>query len=205
MVQPTIQRAPRLWVALLGIAVLTAAAAFAGREFYRPRPEAATQTVTVTTGNSTPPSSTSKPAPPGSPEVRATPDGAEHPLYPQVRQMLQDYFDGINKKNYAQWRSSVTKARAQDMSESKFKSDFASTKDGSIVVYRIETAPQQTLRVLVSFTSVQNAADAPPELPKECIDWHFVLPVSKEDNKWRIDIGDGTSSPRHEECGTQTS
>jgi hypothetical protein len=205
MVQPTIQRAPRLWVALLGIAVLTAAAAFIGRQIYRPHPEAAGRIDTVTTSNSTPPSSTSKPAPPGPPDVRPTPDAAEHPLYPQVRQMLQDYFDGINKRNYAQWRSAVTRIRAQDMAEAKFKADYASTKDGSIVVYRIETAPQQALRVLVSFTSTQSAEDAPQELPKECIEWHVVLPVTKEDNKWRIDVGDGASSPRHEECGTQTS
>ncbi|MEV4314322.1 hypothetical protein [Actinocrispum sp. NPDC049592] len=194
---------------LLGVAVLTAAGAFAAREFYRSRAEAQPSqpviltTPTTTPGGSTPPS-TSKPKPPGPRQVAATSDAGSHPQYAEISQMLQNYFDGINDKKYAVWRSAVTRARASDLPEEKWNSDYASTKDGNIVVYRI-TATQRGLSVLVTFTSTQKVTDAPQELPSDCIDWSIVLPVVKEDGSWRIDSGAESRSPRHEKCGTQTS
>lgn len=211
MVQPTtIQRAPRLWVALLGIVILTAAAAFVVRQVYRSRPEALSPAVTTSTTTSattpTAPTTSSQSQRPGPSDVQTREDAAQHPQYGDVRKMLQDYFDGINDRNYVKWRGSVTRARAELLPEKEWTDSYKSSKDGNIHLYRIDTVqPQQRLRVLVSFTSTQSIDKAPPELQKECIDWHVVLPVTREDNKWKIDTGDGASSPRHDECGTPAS
>jgi hypothetical protein len=199
--QITIQRAPRLWLALLGVVVLTAAAGLGGREIYRQRTEpAVTQPVVASSSSATP--SVDQP---GSGTVQPTEDAAAHPLYDQIRQTLQAYYDGINSRDYTKWRSAVTKARVDAMPESKFRKDYQSTKDGSILVYRIEAAPDKKLRVLHGFTSTQAITDAPPEFQRTCIQWHSVLSMAKEDNQWKVDAGAESASPQHDECGIRTS
>jgi hypothetical protein len=196
-VQPiTIERSPRLWLPLLGVVVLTAVAGFVAREIYRPQAGSQSGQTVVTSSSTAPPAEQ-----PGPREVMATQDAATHPQSGQIRQMLQDHFDSINARDYAKWRGTVTRARLEKMPETTWRQDYRSTKDGSVLIYRIEAAPDRKLRVLIGFTSVQNVADAPAELPKECIQWHVVLPVAKEDNRWRIDAGQEGSSPQYAECG----
>jgi hypothetical protein len=198
---PTNQRAPRLWLPLLGVVVVTAAAGYTAREIYRPHPESQATPSVVVTSSSTPPPTEQ----PGAREVTATQDVASHPQYQAIRQMLQDYFDAINAKDYGKWRGTVTKLRADNQPESKWRAEYQSTRDGNILVYRIGAAPERKLRVLVGFTSKQDLTNAPTNMQKECINWHVVLSVTKEDNRWRIDWGPESGSPQFAECGTQTS
>jgi hypothetical protein len=201
-VHPT-RRSPRLWLAVLGAAVVAAGGGVAAREFYKPKPAdpVAAPPVVTTAPSTTVPAE----AQPGPRKVMATQDVVVHPQFPEIGQMLQDYFDSINAKDYDKWRTAVVRLWAQRFPEQDWKSNYKSTQDGSILVKRIDTAPDRKLRVMLAFTSTQAIEDAPPELPKGCIRWHIVLPLSREDNKWKIDVGPESSSPRHDECGVQTS
>jgi hypothetical protein len=192
-----------LWPVVAAAVVLAAAGGLAGREFYRPKP--VEHVSSPSAGSSEPSTSVPAAAQPGSPKVTATQDVADHPQFSGIGPMLQDHFDSINAKDYGKWRSTVTKQRASTYAETAWKVDYKSTQDGSILVHRIDSAPDRRLRVLVAFTSVQDIADAPLELPVPCIRWHIVLPLTREDNKWKIDAGPEGASPRHDECGAQTS
>jgi hypothetical protein len=183
-------------LAVLVAAVFAVAAGLVGREFYR-RSEQPLQPPAVAA-----PSSGAVPSggQPGLPNVNATQDALQHPDYDEIRQLLQTHFDAINGRRYDRWKTTVTKARIQVMPESKWREDYRSTKDGNILIYRIEAAPGNGLRVLVGFTSTQNPEDAPPELPQQCIRWHIVLPLVREDGQWKLDVSPAGASPRHEEC-----
>lgn len=188
---------------MLGAAVVAAGGGLAAREIYKPKPVDHLVTPPVV---ATVPSTTVPPAAqPGSSKVSATQDVVEHPQFGVIASLLQDHFDSINEKDYEKWRTTVTRARAATYEKRQWTDDYKSTKDGSIVLYRIDTAPDRKLRVLVAFTSTQNVEDAPLELPKECIRWRIVLPLAREDNKWKIETGPEGASPPHDECGVQTS
>ncbi|ALG07612.1 hypothetical protein [Kibdelosporangium phytohabitans] len=188
-------------MAALIVVVIAAAGGYFVRELYRQPPTHKTVQEE--------PTQPSTPVPvdqqPGSGQVKARQEFAEHPLQGQIWPMLQAHFDSINHRDYQKWRSTVTRERAVNFPEQKWLEDYRTTRDGSILVHRIDSAPDRKLRVMVSFTSTQDIVDAPPELPKECIRWHIVLPLTREDNKWKIDIGPEGSSPRHEECGAAPS
>ncbi|WP_143447308.1 hypothetical protein [Kibdelosporangium aridum] len=194
------QRGPRLWVVALAVAIVAVAAGFVVREVYRQPP-------TRTTVQEIPPQPSTPVRPedqPGDGQVKATQDAAEHPVANAIWPVLQAHFDSINKKDYDKWRTTVTRARAAGFERNAWQSDYKTTKDGSILMHRIDTAPDRKIRVLISFTSTQAIDDAPPELPEPCIRWHIVLPLTKEDNKWKIDVGTEGASPRHEKCGADT-
>jgi hypothetical protein len=192
-----------LWLAVLGAAMVAAGGGVAAREFYKPKPVDQLTTPPVVTA--APSTTESGEAQPGPSTVMATRDVVDHPQFPGIGPMLQDHFDSINAKDYGKWRTTVTKQRAVGYPEQAWKSNYKSTRDGSILVYRIDAAADRKLSVLVAFTSTQAIEDAPPELPKGCIRWHIVLPLTREDNKWKIDVGTESAAPRHDECGVQTS
>jgi hypothetical protein len=189
-------------MAVLAAVLLAAAGGFAGRELYRSRPGQPTDTSIVVTTSS--PSSPIG-AQPGPREVQQTQDAAGHPQFAVIRQLLQDHFNAINDKSYDRWRATVTRKRAETMPKDTWTEAYRSTKDGSILIYRIDTSPGNRLRALIGMTSTQKVEDAPPELPKACIRWYIVLPLVKEDNRWKIDTGTESASPRHDECGAQAS
>jgi hypothetical protein len=137
---------------------------------------------------------------PGSTTVGGTKDATAHPLYETVRALLQTHFDAINGKRYDQWRSVVTERRAKNQPERDWRTAYRSTRDGTIVVQRIETGPVDTARVLLSFTSVQDVRDAPLELPEHCIRWRAVFPMVLESGVWKLDSGPASSAPQHDAC-----
>lgn len=184
----------------LAVAVVAAAAGYAAREIYRQPP---TRT-TVQEIPAPPNTSVQAEDQPGDGQVKALQDVVDHPLANAIWPMLQTHFDSINSRDYDKWRTTVTKARAAGFERAAWQSDYKTTKDGTIVMHRIDTAPDRKLRVLLSFTSTQAIEDAPLELPEGCIIWHIVLPLTKEDNKWKIDVGTEGASPRHEKCPAQT-
>lgn len=149
------------------------------------------------------PTETSRPLEeqPGSGVVRGTKDAVAHPLFETVRAVLQTYFDAINRKDYESWTGTVTQNRIESLRKETWLKDYRSTTDGNIVVYRIEVAEEDTARVLMKFTSVQDPPDAPPELQVPCIHWHVVFPLVREDSGWKIDTGPASASPQHEPCG----
>jgi hypothetical protein len=137
---------------------------------------------------------------PGDPTVKGTQDALSHPLYGTVRTLLQTFFDSINAKDYDLWRKTVTAQRVSDTSREQWSADFQSTQDGSPVVYRIELGAEGTARVLLTFISTQDVADAPPELPVPCIRWNVVWPLEFEGDQWRIGTGSTSATPQLNEC-----
>ncbi|GAB2976449.1 hypothetical protein GCM10017788_43090 [Amycolatopsis acidiphila] len=149
------------------------------------------------------PSSTARPLAqqPGPGSVELTPDAAAHPQHEVIRQLLQAYFDSINSRDYEQWKTTVTKARIQAKSRPAWLQDYRSTKDGSILVYRIDAVSDKDLRVLLGFTSVQDAADAPETLPgASCVRWKLTLPVTVESGHWKVDTVAGYTTPENARC-----
>jgi hypothetical protein len=137
---------------------------------------------------------------PGSGVVKATPDATGHPMYDTVRELLQRYFDAINTKDYAAWQDTVIPERVARQPEDKWLADYRTTRDGNIVIYRIEVAEDDSVRALMTFTSTQDPNDAPQELPEACINWNVVFPLIQQDGAWRIDSSPASASPQHEAC-----
>ena len=165
------------------------------RELYRP--------VTVEQPNTAPPlpesSTLSRAEQPGPGSAVLSPDALAHPQSQAVNTLIQNYFDAINGRDYAKWSAAVSAERRQTKSRSDWLADYRSTKDGSILVYRIETLSPGQLRVLVAFTSTQDLADAPLGFPETCVRWRLILPVVPEENRLRVDVTlPGT--PEREKC-----
>ena len=146
---------------------------------------------TTTTGAPTtaPTTTTMAGPPPGPAAVELSQDAAAHPLADQIRSLLQRHFDAINNRDYAVWTSTVVARRSREMPEPKWQADYVSTRDGSILVHRIEPSPDGTV-VLLSFTSTQDAAQAPASLPgSTCTNWWVSYRVVIERGQPRIDAG----------------
>jgi hypothetical protein len=190
-------RGRQLWLipVLVVVLALTAVGALIARDRYQEPEEPPQATAVLPSTTSLPPA-----ARPGSKTVVGTRDATGHPLYDQTRALLQSFFDAINARNYDQWRSAVTRDRAQQQPEEDWLKSYQSSRDGSIVIYRIELGQPGTARVLLSFVSTQDVRDAPPELPVACIRWHVVFALTVEDGTWRVDGGPTGTSPQHEEC-----
>jgi hypothetical protein len=181
---------------VLVVMIVTAAGAVVARTLYTAPAEAnATRPLAVPNGRVLPPAEQ-----PGDATVKATEDAAAHPLYESVRQLLQANFDAINTKNYGLWQSVVSDARAKSQPKDAWLKAYRSTVDGSIVVQRIEVGPVDTARVMLSFTSVQDPADAPTELPEPCIHWQVVFPLGVEHGIWKLKSGTTAQAPQLQKC-----
>lgn len=177
-------------------AALALAGGFVGRQVYRA--DAAEPAPSTTTA---PPSSVRPSAPPPGPDsVRLTRGAAEYPYHRQVRELLERYFHGINSKNYTYWRGSVTDAIAAKKPRQVWLDAFRTTRDGSIVVHRIEPGAGPDLRVLLSFTSTQDRSDAPADFRRGCIRWRVVFPLTRQHGGWRVATGPAGTAPRHSAC-----
>lgn len=189
-------RPRQLWLlpVLLITVIATAVGGLLARTVYEdPGPSA--PPAALPTQTSIPPSEQ-----PGSGTVRGTLDATTHPLYGTVREVLQRYFDAINERDYAAWQETVTQARIERQPERKWRTDYRSTKDGNILIYRIELGEEDTAVVLMRFTSIQNPVDAPQELPVDCIHWNVVFPLVRQDGAWKLAAGSASASPQHERC-----
>ncbi|OLF16585.1 hypothetical protein BU204_15995 [Actinophytocola xanthii] len=180
---------------LLIMVIVTATGGLLARNLYAD-PDTGPSDVVQPSASSVPPEEA-----PGPRTVRGVLDATEHPLFESVRGVLQSYFDAINDRDYLRWTDTVTRRRLELQPEPVWRASYRSTRDGNIVVYRIELAETDQARVLLRFTSTQDVADAPSELPEPCINWNVVFPLVLEDSGWKIDSGPTTASPQHEACG----
>jgi hypothetical protein len=180
--QPTSQRA---WV-LPVLAVLVIGAG-AGAGFGVRALDAGPVTAAPVT---TAPSLTTTTGPPPGPGiVQLSQDATAHPQADPIRSLLQRHFDAINNRDYAAWASTVVGKRSREMSESKWLAEYVSTRDGNILVHRIEPGKDNTI-VLLSFTSTQDQAQAPTSLPgSTCTNWWVSYRVVVEKGQRRIDAG----------------
>jgi hypothetical protein len=142
-------------------------------------------------GNSVVQNAPPRPPEPGSATVVLAEDVALHPGAERIRRTLQQYFDAINAGNYTLWSGAVIPQWARDTGEAAWRAQYRSTLDGSMVVHRLEPRAGGGLVALTSFTSLQNPADAPPELPVRCLRWWVSYPLIGEGEALRL----GPSSP----------
>jgi hypothetical protein len=194
------RRANTWWIApVLGlvVVVVVVAALIAHNLYHQPASTGAGAVVAPQSQASVPAS-----AQPGPSTVAFAPDVATFPQHAQLLNVLQTYYNAINDKNYDQWLSVVTPEFAAEEPEQSFLAGYQSTHDGSIFVYRVDSAPQNGLRVLVGFTSVQAPGDAPHDFKQACIHWHVVLPLSWDGGhqQWRIDNGVAVLTPQRQAC-----
>ncbi len=123
---------------------------------------------------------------PGPATVVLAEDAAVHPDADRIRKVLQKYFDAINAGDYPLWRSAVIPQWARDIGEGAWHGQYRSTLDGTIVVHRLEARPGGGLVALTSFTSLQNPADAPPEVQVRCLRWWVSYPLIGEGDQLRM-------------------
>ncbi len=132
----------------------------------------------------------------GPSEVELSPDAAAHPAGDEVRAQLQRHYDAINGRDYELWRATVVPARAASLGEAEWRKAYATTRDGSIRVERIDPdeRPDGGLLVRVRFISTQAVENAPPDLRVERICWRSTLPM--RGTPPLIDVTGGGSSAR---------
>lgn len=123
-------------------------------------------------------------------------DVEAHPAADQVRALLQSYFDAINKGDYELWSSTVTAERVQNTGRKAWIEQYRTTLDGSVVVHRLEARPGGGLIALLSFTSVQDPAYAPPDVPVRCLHWRVSYPLVGELDKLRLASASPNASQR---------
>jgi hypothetical protein len=181
--------ARRGWIFLLVMIVLAGAAGF-GFLLRDQRPVAEVGTVNSlggAIGRNAPP----RRPEPGPPTVVLVEDVALNPDADRIRTILQTYFDAINAGDYKLWRSAVIPQWARDTGEAAWRAQYRSTLDGSMVVHRLEPRIGGGLVALTSFTSLQNPANAPPELPVRCLHWWVSYPLIGQGDALRL----GPSAP----------
>lgn len=180
--QPPAQRA---WVLPVLAVLVVGAGAVAGLGVR----ELGTRVVAAAPVTTAPSATPTQGPPPGPGIVQLSPDAAAHPQADAIRALLQRHFDAINNRDYAAWASTVVGRRSREMPEPKWQADYVSTRDGSILVHRIEPSPDGTI-VLISFTSTQGQAQAPVGLPgSTCTNWWVSYRVVVERGQNRIDAG----------------
>ncbi|MCE6997780.1 hypothetical protein LZG04_23700 [Saccharothrix sp. S26] len=184
--------------AVLLVAAATAGVGVLAREVYQ-RPLVA-QGDQVAAPGSGPSSSVPRSAQPGPGTVQLSVDAAQHPDGQRVREVLQQFFDAINAHDYEQWAKTVTAHRVGQTPRTRWLSDYESSRDGSILVHRIESVTPERLRVLMTFTSTQDVAKAPAELQSDCIHWRVVYPLQVERGVLRVDLGTEGSTSQFTPC-----
>ena len=112
--------------------------------------------------------------------VRLGPDAARHPRADEVRELLQQYFDGINDRDYVAWRRSVATEQAVGQTAADWADAYSSTADSNLVAASIDDDP---LRVRLMFSSTQDLSRAPASLRAGCIDWDVTYRLGDEDGR----------------------
>ena len=109
-----------------------------------------------------------------------------HPAADEVQALLQEYFEAINTGDYEQWSDTVTAEQLRSTGRRAWTAQYRSTLDGSIVVHRLEARSGGGLVALLSFTSVQDPADAPPDTPLPCLRWRVSYRLAGEPGELRL-------------------
>lgn len=114
--------------------------------------------------------------------VEYSPDAAAYPDQRIIEGLLDNYFDGINRKNYELWKSTVPPSKWRELPESKWSDDYGSTRDYEMKVHRIDPGQDRSALVMLSFKSEQDIEDAPPQVKAHCVLWDVVYPVVVDEN-----------------------
>ena len=114
--------------------------------------------------------------------VEYSPDAAAYPDQRIIEGLLDNYFDGINRKNYELWKSTVPPSKWRELPQSKWFDAYDSTRDRDVQVHRIDPGQDRSALVMLSFKSEQDLEDAPPQVKARCVQWAVVYPVVVDEN-----------------------
>ncbi|MBB5957881.1 hypothetical protein FHS29_004476 [Saccharothrix tamanrassetensis] len=181
---------------VLVLAALTGTAGVLAREVYQRPAQAVGDRIAVPSASSPVPRGSQ----PGSPTVQLSIDAALHPDGERVREALQSYFDAINAQDYDRWTRTVTAERVNRTPRVRWESDYESSRNGTVLVHRVEYVTPTRLRVLMTFVSTQDVAKAPADLQTDCISWRVVYPLQAEAGALRVDFGPEGSSSQSAAC-----
>ncbi|WP_139274121.1 hypothetical protein [Saccharopolyspora flava] len=134
--------------------------------------------------------------------VEYTPDAAAYPDQRIIEGLLDNYFDGINRKNYELWKSTVPPSKWRELPQSKWTEAYDTTRDYEIKVHRIDPGQDRSALVMLSFKSEQSLEDAPPQVKATCVAWNVVYPVVVDEHGNAVlDISKLPNSAIAERCG----
>lgn len=133
---------------------------------------------------------------PGPRTVRFAAGVDDHPRRQDVQALLQGHFDAINLGDYQRWTTTVVAERAAGTSEQAWREQYRSTIDGNIRVLHLEPRPGGGLLVMLTFTSVQDPVDAPPDASADCLNWRVTYSVVTEADQLRIGLMEPETSLR---------
>lgn len=181
------------------VLVLTAVGGLVARSIYQPGSNASAAPPTAA-----PPPSTDVPTSgtPGSIQVKMSLDAAQSPYGGSVLNLLQAYYGAINVGSYTAWMNTVTPNLIATLPEPTWDSNYKSTSDTGMYVYRINAAPSSQLRVLITFTSHQSLAKAPNFAKFTCINWQSILTLTMTKLGWKVDSGTAGGHPITAECAS---
>ncbi|APU17096.1 MULTISPECIES: hypothetical protein [Actinoalloteichus] len=117
-----------------------------------------------------------------------------HPDEDAIRVLVDTHFEAINGLNYELWATTVVEHRVRDLPEQVWMDSYRSTTDGNVIVHRIDPGPADSLRMVLSFVSLQDPQDAPAEVPADCVYWRVVYPLAIENGRLKLDSGLPNSS-----------
>ena len=132
--------------------------------------------------------------------MRLSADAAQSPYGKSIFDLLTAYYNAINTGSYVGWEGTATPALIAELPEATWDSGYKSVQDTGMYVYRINAAPGNQLRVLISFTSHQDLSKAPPNARFSCINWQSVLTIANTKLGWKVDIGTANGHPITSEC-----
>jgi hypothetical protein len=110
--------------------------------------------------------------------VRLSDQAGAHPRAHEVQAVLQQYFDAINNRDYASWIGAVSTDQSAPQTEQQWTKDYSTTVDSNLAVMVISDDP---LRARTMFSSQQDVALAPANLPVTCINWDITYLLSEQD------------------------
>jgi hypothetical protein len=173
--QPGGRRGPLALPVAVLIIVVAAVAAGAGTWYAvgrspAPRPPAVLP--------SSAPASPSTPASPSAPAsappanlAALAPAAALYPGAGAIEGVIDRYFRAINGRDYAAYQA--TQSPGMAMTESQFRTGFASTRDSHVLITGITTMPGGQPAADVTFTSQQQPQDGPDG--ESCTNWRVTM------------------------------
>ncbi|GAA4613832.1 hypothetical protein [Saccharopolyspora hordei] len=134
--------------------------------------------------------------------VKYTAGAAQHPDQRAVMVVLDNHFRSINTRNYDLWKSTVVPSKWAELPKDKWMRDYGSTEDLDMTVHRIDTGPDGSLAVLLTFKSFQEVEHAPANVPSTCLEWNLVYPMVLDESgrSLRLDTSKLPNSALVQEC-----
>jgi hypothetical protein len=124
------------------------------------------------------------------------PAAARYPGAAAIQAVMSRYFQAINGRDYAAYRTTQSPGNA--MTASQFQAGFESTQDADVLVTGITTAPGGRPAADVTFTSRQQPQDGPEG--ESCTNWHVTMYFDGTEGNWTIGAPPVGYRASHQTC-----